>query len=219
MDAVEALTRLGGIATTRELLALTSRRRLEAALGDRSVIRLGRNRFALPTADAARAAAIRTGGVVSHLSAAQHWGWKVKHPPSRPTITVPRRRHGLDAGDVELHWADLPREAVRDGVTTPEQTVVDCCRAYDFDVALPVVDSALRCGMARGILRRRPSPRRARGAPGPWRSWRPRTPARPTPSSRPCAPSPARCPACTSSRSSGSATSGAPTCWTATCGW
>ncbi|GAB3793935.1 hypothetical protein [Nocardioides ungokensis] len=147
LDAVEALTRLGGIAASGELLALTSRRRLNAAVEADEVIKLGRARFALPTADAARSAATRLGGVISHLSAAQHWQWKVKLPPTRPAVTVPRRRHGLDTDGVEVHWADLPPTVVVDGVTSPERTVVDCARAYPLDVALAVADSALRSGL------------------------------------------------------------------------
>ncbi|MFC4787230.1 hypothetical protein ACT8ZV_22325 [Nocardioides sp. MAHUQ-72] len=165
LAAAEALTRLGGIATRRELLALTTRRRLRAAVDAGDLIELGRSRLALPTADGARCAAVRLGGTVSHLSAAQHWQWKVKLPPARPTITVPRRRHGLAADDVELHWADLPAARVRDGVTCPVQTVIDCARTYDFDAALAVADSALRAGVDRGELlaAAHASPRTGRG--------------------------------------------------------
>ena len=162
--AVEALTMLGGIASRDELLALTSRRRLRVAKAGGQIIELRRTRFALPDADEARAAAARLGGVVSHLSAALHWGWKVKLPPEKPTITVPRNRHGLAADDVELHWANLPAGAVCDGVTSPVRTVIDCARAYPFDVALAVADSALRAGISHAELRRaaRASPRTGR---------------------------------------------------------
>jgi len=161
---VEALTMLGGIASTDELLALTSRRRIRAATAAGQIVRLGRSRFALPDAEEARVAAARLGGVVSHLSAAQHWGWKVKLPPGKPTITVSRNRHDLAADDVELHWANLPASAVREGVTSPVQTVIDCARTYPFDVALCVVDSALRAGVPHDELMRaaQASPRTGR---------------------------------------------------------
>jgi very-short-patch-repair endonuclease len=62
-------------------------------------------------------------------------------------VTVPRnRRRPVDAPDAELHWATLPAEDVREGVTLPVRTVTDCSRAYDRDVALAVADSALRSG-------------------------------------------------------------------------
>lgn len=165
MDVVEALTKLGGVATTQELLRCTSRRRLRTAIQAGAVVRAGPRRYRLPQLDAARAAAVRVGGVVSHLSAAEHWGWKVKLPPERPCVTVPRRSCHLDADDLEVHWADLGIGAVTHGVTDPLQTVVDCARAYPFDVALSVADSAVRSGIAQEdlLLVARESPRTGRG--------------------------------------------------------
>lgn len=164
MDPVEALTRLGGVATRPELLALTNRRRLRVAEAAGRVTRLRRAHYALPETDAALAAAVRLGGVVSHLSAAQHWGWKVKTPPVLPTITVPRWRCHLDTEGLEVHWADLPAGAVRGRVTSPVQTVIDCARSYHFDEALCVADSALRAGVNRDelIAAARASPRTGR---------------------------------------------------------
>ena len=150
MDPVTALTQLGGVATSAELAPLTSRRRLRTAHAKGHVLRIGTGRFALPGADRAMVAAARVGGVVSHLSAAQHWGWKLKLPPELPTVTVPRRCSGLDAAGIELHWADLADEI--DGVTSRVRTVVDCARAYPFDVALAVADSAMRAGVSRERL-------------------------------------------------------------------
>ncbi len=91
---------------------------------------------------------------MSHLSAAQHWGLKMKLPPEKPIVTVPRRCSRLDNKDgaVEVHWADLPASAKRRGVTDPIQTVIDCARSHDLDVALAVADSALRIGMGREDL-------------------------------------------------------------------
>ena len=147
MDPAEALTRLGGVATLDELMTLTSRRRLRTALSTGRVVRVAWATYALPEAEVARLAAARLGGVVSHLSAAQHWGWKIKLPPDSPTITVPRRRSGLVADGVELHWADLAPDQVERGATSRVQTVVDCARAYELSVGLPVADSALRAGV------------------------------------------------------------------------
>ena len=41
----------------------------------------------------ARREAERHHGVVSHLSAAVHHGFKVRTPPARPQVTVPRTHH------------------------------------------------------------------------------------------------------------------------------
>lgn len=147
MDAREALTMLGGTATGEELLRCTTRRKVRTALQAGVVVRTGRGRYCLGELDDATAAAARLGGVVSHLSAAQHWGWKLKLPPDKPCITVPRRSSGLEADDVELHWADLDLTQVTRGITEPLRTVVDCARAYPFDVALSVADSAARDGI------------------------------------------------------------------------
>lgn len=81
MEASEALTVLGGVATAQELLRCTSRRRLRAALADQTVVRERPGRYRLPDADIARVAATRVGGVVSHLSAAQDWGGRSRHRP------------------------------------------------------------------------------------------------------------------------------------------
>lgn len=147
MDAREALMMLGGIATGEELLRCTTRRKVRTALAGGAMVRTGRGRYCLDDLDDARSAAARLDGVVSHLSAAQHWGWKLKLPPDKPCITVRRRSHALKADDVELHWADLDLTQVTRGVTEPLQTVVDCARAYSFDVALSVADSAVRDGI------------------------------------------------------------------------
>jgi very-short-patch-repair endonuclease len=81
---------------------------------------------------------------VSHLSAAVAHGWKVKFPPERPTVTLPRNRSLPTGCDLEVHWQDLGLLQLRRGVTRPVETVIGCARAYDFDVALAVADSALR---------------------------------------------------------------------------
>ena len=85
-------------------------------------------------------------GTASHLSAAQQFGWKLKHDPVRPCITLPRSAR-KPAGAYELHWADLSERELRRNVTSRTRTVIDCARAYDFDVALCVADSALREGI------------------------------------------------------------------------
>ena len=92
MDAVEALEVLGGAAGSRNLLRLTTARKLRTAVNRGRIIRIGRGRFRLPDADRALAKAIEIGGMVSHLSAAQLHGWELPFPPTLPWVSVPRTR-------------------------------------------------------------------------------------------------------------------------------
>ena len=84
--------------------------------------------------------------VLSHLSAAVHHGWKVKTVPDAAWVTIPRNRRLRPAQRVDVipRLADLAPYDVREGVTTPLRTVLDCCRSLPFDDALAVADSALR---------------------------------------------------------------------------
>lgn len=145
MDPAEALRRLGGVATYGELIGPTTRQQLRTAVASGGVIRLRHDRYALVDTGAHRAAAVAAGGVLSHLSAAAAWGWKVQHEPARPWVTLPRSRR-RPRGDLEVRWAELPDRDVIHHVTCPARTVVDCAKALPFDQALAVADSALRAG-------------------------------------------------------------------------
>jgi hypothetical protein len=147
MDPVQALTRLGGLGTSREVLAMTSRAGLRRAVVDGRVVRLKPGTYALPDADEALVAARALGGTVSLLSAALHWGWKVRMPPKRPAVTLARHRRRPQRGvEADLRWADLTPADVVDGVTGRLRTVVDCASWLPFPDALSVADSALRAG-------------------------------------------------------------------------
>ncbi|HEX5862057.1 MAG TPA: type IV toxin-antitoxin system AbiEi family antitoxin domain-containing protein [Nocardioides sp.] len=148
MDLTELIVKLGGIATTKELLHVLDRGSLRDAVDDGRIIRVARGHYSLPGGSEALAAARRVSGVVSHLSAAQHWGWKIKLPPDRPVVTVPRNRKltGRQRAGTDVRWFDLHPDDVRDGVTSKLRTVGDCARSYDFDEALSVADSAVRHG-------------------------------------------------------------------------
>lgn len=145
MDAVDALRRLGGVATLGELVGPTTRKKVRVAVEAGTVVRLRHDRYALAGTGEHRSAAVAAGGVMSHLSAAVAWGWKVKHSPRVPWVTLPRNRR-TPVGDLEVRWADLPARDVTNHVTRPARTVVDCARALPFDEALAVADSALRGG-------------------------------------------------------------------------
>lgn len=144
VDAVEALEALGGAAGSRNLLRLTTARKLRTAISKRRIIRIGRGRFRLPDADRALAKAIEVGGMVSHLSAAQLHGWELPFPPTLPWVSVPRNASARGVRGCQLKWAELSEE--RGHVTSPPRTVIDCARVLPFPAALAVADSALRHG-------------------------------------------------------------------------
>ena len=97
-----------------------------------SIVRVAHGRYSLPLAEQGRGDALRLCGTVSHLTAANQWGWAVKHTPDLPHVTV-RAKRSLAAGagdEVVLHWRDLDADDVEEGwVTTRERTVIDCCRS------------------------------------------------------------------------------------------
>ena len=141
MDPVVALTRLGGIASARDLLALTTRKRLRRAVEKRDITHVARNRYALRSADEAIAVAMDVDGHLRLLSAAAHWGWKVKWPARFPQILVTEKpEHPVKA---EITCGVAPCQGWS---TTPLQTVLDCAAELPFDEALAVADSALRHG-------------------------------------------------------------------------
>lgn len=85
---------------------------------------------------------------LSHLSAAEHYGWKMKNSPSELWVTVRRKRHvRVVVEGVRTHWVDLSAAERGAGVTRPLRTVLDCGRVLPFDEGLAIADSALRSGM------------------------------------------------------------------------
>jgi very-short-patch-repair endonuclease len=146
MSIVQTLRRLGGVASRATLVRATSRKEFDRAVSRGDIVRDGYGRYALPVAGAALRAASALTGVVSHRSAALHWGWEVKTPPVLPDVTV-RRNRAVSAerrAGVALHRADLSPSEVDGMVTARERTLVDCLRSLPFDEALAVADSALR---------------------------------------------------------------------------
>lgn len=146
MDPVAALRELGGVGTLREVLGLTTRSQLAGAITDGRIHKPRHNRYFIADLEGTLRAVARTGRTASHLSAAQEFGWKLKHDPLRPCVTLPRSAR-KPRGTYELHWADLSERELRRNVTSRTRTVIDCARAYDFDVALCVADSALPEGI------------------------------------------------------------------------
>lgn len=148
MHPVDALDRLGGIASPAELRRLTTRRQVRAALASGQIQVVGRARLALPTAEDARIEAARLTGVLCLRSAVAHHGWSQKEQPPVPEIAVdPRRRIAPARREgVRVCWMNVGADDTADGVTTPLKTVLDCARHLPFDEALAVADSALRSG-------------------------------------------------------------------------
>ena len=150
MSVSEALTRVGGVATRGRLIEMTSRAEVDRARETGEIVVLARGRYALPVADAARAAAHRLTGIASYRSAALLWNWAVKTPPDVPEVTIPKNRKVSEeqARGVLLHRANLGPDDHCDGVTSESQTLMDCLRSLPFDEGLAVADSALRSGFA-----------------------------------------------------------------------
>lgn len=151
MTPVEVVRMFGGVLEYGVLTELVTRRDVEAALAAGDIVRLRRGVYAL-SSEGARATAASAGGCATHLSAALHHGWKVKHVPDRPCVTIPRNKPRPDV-DADLHWGTVRPDEREHGFTRPVRTVIDCARTYPYDEALCVADSALRAGdVTRGQL-------------------------------------------------------------------
>lgn len=164
---VEALSELGGVADRATLVELTSRAELDRAVQAGEVLRVARGKLALPQADEALTAAHALAGVLSHTSAALHWGWELKTVPDLPHVTVPeKRRVSVERRrGVHLHRADLHPDDVDGVATSREFTLRQCLRSLAFDEGLAVADSALRNGEPPSTLRRIRASARGPGSP------------------------------------------------------
>ena len=148
-ELVAAMGRYGGISDAGTLIRLTSRTQLENATMRGLIIKDARGRYALPTAEVGRRTANQLSAVISHTSAAAHWGWEMKAVPVRPTVTVPRKRKvpAIIRRETDVFWRTLAAGPITLGqATSPLQTVIDCARWLPFDEALAIADSALRHG-------------------------------------------------------------------------
>ncbi|HET8614384.1 MAG TPA: DUF559 domain-containing protein [Actinomycetales bacterium] len=140
---VEVLRR-SGTATYADLVALSGRRALRRAVADGLVVRRARGRYVLPETPDPLATAVRLAGVVSHESAAEHWGLWLPRSPERPHVTVKPTRGRARAENAVLHWSTLAPDDVTGHVTSPLRTVLDVARTSSPSTALAVTDSALR---------------------------------------------------------------------------
>lgn len=145
MDPVEALAVLGGVASRRRIVEMSSRRAFEQACSDGRIVRAHRSAYRLPELDRAVRRAVDLGGRVAVLSAAVSHGWEVPAPPLRPWIMFDHHGRAPRATGVEVVWGDLTDETGL--VTSRRRTLLDCARRLPFDLALCVADSAGRHGV------------------------------------------------------------------------
>jgi hypothetical protein len=148
VSLVESLERMGGTATRRALVRVSSRQELEESLAAGAIVRVARDRYALPSVSEARRAAHRLTGILVRRSACLEHGWELKSTPRRPEIAVPKNRK-LPASrrrGVALHRANLGQKDIDGIATARDRTLVDCLRNLPFDEALAIADSALRHG-------------------------------------------------------------------------
>ena len=92
MDVAEVLARRQGSATFADLRTIVAGRDIRKALLADEIRRVAKGVYALPEAPPALTAARSQGGVVSHLSAAKHWGMQVITDPVLPHVTIPPDR-------------------------------------------------------------------------------------------------------------------------------
>lgn len=142
-----ALAEPGGVARRADLRRSVSPRVIREAVAAGTVVQLGRGRYAGAGVADDLQRAHQASGVVSHLSAAAHHGWSMKHP-TRPQITLRPGAHPSVSAQrgIRIFWRAIPVESIVDRVTDPYRTVLDCARDLPFDQSLAVADSALRCG-------------------------------------------------------------------------
>lgn len=147
MDVRTVLVELGGVARFAQLRPLLDPETLARAVADGVIARPRRGIYCLPELDEQLQSAHASAGVLSHLSAAAHWGWSLKSTPKRAHVIVPRNRKVRGSRRGVVTWyRDLAPDQVVGGVTEPVRTVLDCARDLPFDTALCVADSALRSG-------------------------------------------------------------------------
>lgn len=128
-----------------DLLAVMSRRRVDDLIAHGRIIRIRRGVYCSPELPDATQRAIRAGGVLGCISAAESFGlW---HPPdTRVHVHFDRARsRRREAGSVQHWW---PTVDARGGTRT---SLADCLahvmRCQSRAIAVAVIDSALHAGL------------------------------------------------------------------------
>jgi very-short-patch-repair endonuclease len=146
LSAYQAALQLGGIASRKEIVGLSSEKRVRRALERGTLTMLPGRRVAVNSSERAHRAASSFGGLASHASAALLMEWPVLTVPERPQITVQPGRswpdEPLEVPELfERHWGRTDHDGWH---TNALRTVLDCARDLPFADALTVADSALR---------------------------------------------------------------------------
>lgn len=149
VDVGDLLRAHGGCMRASQIEAYTSRRAIRTAVAAGVVLRIGVGSYALPEADRRTSTAFRLRGVLSHRSAAAHWGFALLPGPDVEHVSIPRHSRRARTAGVVIHYRSLSTADIDAGVTSPVQTVLDCLRDLPFAEALAVGDSALRSGAVR----------------------------------------------------------------------
>lgn len=146
MDLISQVTMLGGACLQTTLHQLREDAEIGAAVGNGTLVLVGRHRYALATTTHAVKTAASVSGVLSHRSAARRHGWAQFKLPTRPEVSIPRtkRLRTVDTASLIPHWIDLEPHEVEGMWTTKERTLRDCMRNLPFDESLAIVNSAIR---------------------------------------------------------------------------
>ncbi|HVN13353.1 MAG TPA: DUF559 domain-containing protein [Kineosporiaceae bacterium] len=143
-DPVKVVRLRGGTARAGEITAFSGTRRLLAAVSSGRLVRTRRGVYALASLPDALQVASFVGGVVSHASAADLIGIPQVAAPDRVHVTVARSIHPAPHPQATIHWTRrLGADDVREGITTPVRTVLDCAGTLPFHEALVIADGAL----------------------------------------------------------------------------
>lgn len=148
MELVAAVERAGGVMLAADLRDATgaSRYALDAAVAERSLVRVARGWVATADADPALLSAARTGVVISCVTRAERMGlWSVR--ADEPHVAAHPGRALRRATSARVHWAKpiVPRRpgALEDSIENVLALVAVC---QPFESALAIWESALNQG-------------------------------------------------------------------------
>lgn len=147
----EVLAYFNGVGTRAAILQHSSARRIAASVRSGTIVRMRRGVYGLPELPKASALAIKTAGVVSHISAAEHWEFGLVRRPAATHVTIPENSNAKPIKGVRFHRRPLGHHETDDRggglrVTSPMRTVIDAAATLPFNEALAIADSALRQG-------------------------------------------------------------------------
>lgn len=144
LDAAEVVRRSGGTADWKQILRYSTNHSVRRALASGALRRVARGTYALPEVPLVDQSAAATRGLISHVSAAEHWKLEMLTPPDSAHVTVPSKSRPRPRSGVTLHFSAVPERDDHDGVTSPVRTVLDCALALPMAEALAIADSARR---------------------------------------------------------------------------